>query len=200
MLIVIAQGPTNTLSTALVQCQCHTSYSQFDHDNSLSNPPLQERDHPDKDFYQNSSWTHSLIYFMITNAVGYTTVFLVWGGMTKGKLLQAVIPWNPIFLTFFPVYIASSILTLTMLFILLEDINYTQGDVLKSFMGITRERCIIGCKAFLLSSNLVGSFAPYFGPIPENTRLYCLCANAAVYCALSITVYFTIVRHGYAFL
>ncbi|RII13305.1 hypothetical protein CUC08_Gglean004606 [Alternaria sp. MG1] len=197
--------PNNTVSTALMQF--HTSYSEFDHDNSLSNTPLQARDHPDQDFYQNSSWAHSLIHLMVAFAIGETTWILTLGSLGDYNFLRFVIPKDPTFfsslVSYFPIYITLCIWILIMVLILLEDIGCAPGNVLRSFIGIPRKTYILGGKVFLFGSSVAGSIlswtVPEFGGIIPSS-LFCLFSNAVLYCVLSAVVHLTTVRHGYAFL
>jgi hypothetical protein len=194
VLIVLAEQPTKTLSTALVQF--HTAYSEFDHGDASSNTPLQVRDHPDHDFYQNSNWTHSLIYVMVTYAIGVTTEALTLSSFAYAKLIKLLIPTLSL-LSYHPIYIPLTIWMFVMLSMLLEDISCAQKNVLRSFMGMTRKSLILWCKIIFVGLSISGSFVSYIaGP---DLPVYCLCANAAMYCVLSVMVLFTTVRHGNVF-
>jgi hypothetical protein len=192
-LITLAQSLDTTLSTALMQL--HTGYSEFGHNNTLSNTSFQARDHPDHDFYQKSGWAHSLIYLMVTYAAGTTAIVLTYAGLAQSNLLFFVIPRTE---TLFQV--ASYFLILVMLSTLLEDIRCAQGNVLRSLMGMTRKRCILYCKIFIFIFSLLGSISSTISVVDSNLPLYCLCANVAMYCMLAAKVYFTTVRHGNVFL
>jgi hypothetical protein len=196
LLINIAQQSNTTLTTALVQF--HTGYSQIDHNDALSNTPLQARDHPDQNFYEKSNWAHSLIYLVVTYAFAGTLVVLTYGGLAQDKMLALMIPAGANFISYFPVYTVLSIWILIMLSILLEDIGYAQKNVLRSFMGITCKRYILGCRLLLFGSSLCGTLLSIlrFGDYMVGLML---CANVVMYCVLSVVAYFTTVRHGNAF-
>jgi hypothetical protein len=199
MLIVLVEESTSTLSTALVQIDI--PYSQFDHGNAWSHTPLQERDHPDQDFYQNSTWTHSLIHLMIAYATCTTTLVLVFSGLVDTKLIRFLIP-TPYVITYLPVYLPLAFWIFIISSMLLEDISYAQGSVLISLMGITRKTFLQWYKIFLFGVSLASGFLV---SIPATsvaflTALSFLCACVAMYGALSVIVYTITIRYGNVFL
>jgi hypothetical protein len=196
MLINIAQQPTNTLSTALMQF--HTGYSQFEYDSASSNTSLQARDHPDHDFYQDSSWTHSLIYFMVLFAICSTTIILTFGGLGDIKLLRFLVPNGPILVSYIPFYLPLSIWLLVLLFMVFEDITCAQGNVLRSFMGMKRKSVVRACKLLVFVSGLGGTILCMAFPDPIIV-MYFPCLGVVIYCMLSMIVIFTNFRHGNVF-
>jgi hypothetical protein len=204
-LIILVQQPSNALSTALVQI--HTGYSQFDHSDALIIPSLQERDHPDHDFYQDSSWTHSLIYFIVLVAIGITATTLRVNTLGNPDLLIYFVPTSPIILRYLPIYLTLTIWMLIMLFILLEDISCAKRNVLESFMGTKRKRVIQGCEIVIVCYSLLGSIMTHCPLLFENRKryvneeipAYLFCASAVIYCMLSITVLVITHRHGNVF-
>jgi hypothetical protein len=186
MLIYLAKPHTNTLSTALMQF--HTGYLHFDHGNDSSNPPLQGRDHPDHNFYQDSAWTHLLVYFMVTCAIGITTQVLVLGGVGSMKLIVLLIP-TPVFLSYLPIYSALSIWMFIMISILLEDIGYLPDNVFGPSMGTGRKDLIRFHKVVLFLSSLAGAFTLFV--LNEVMPLVFLCGSATMYCLLSFSVHST---------
>jgi hypothetical protein len=154
MLIVLAEQSTNTLSTALVQI--HAVYSQLDHGNASSNTPLQERDHPDQDFYQNSSWTHSLIYIMVAYAIITMMVIVVLSGLNDNNLITLLIPTMPSLFSYFPISTVLTFWVFIILSMLLEDIGGAQGNVLRCVVGVTRKNFIRWCKIFISWHSLIG--------------------------------------------
>jgi hypothetical protein len=197
VLIVLADQATNTISKALVQI--HTVYSQFDHNNASSNISLQERDHPDQDFYQNPSWTHSMIYIMVAHAIGITTTILVFSGSFDLDLVTLLIPSESL-LSYPPIYTALTIWLFIMLSMLLEDISYAQGNALRSVIGVTRQTFVQCCRIYLFSNSLTGGILIMFNDVYGMMALLLFCASAAMYCVLSATVYFITVRHRNVFL
>jgi hypothetical protein len=204
MLIFLAEQPTNTISTALVQI--HSVYSQFDLNYASSNTPLQERDHPDQDFYQNAGWTHSMIYVMVAYAIGITIAILVLSGSSgrsDSALIWLLIPNTSYFglflLSYFPIYTVLTIWVFIMLSILLEDIGCAQGNVLRSVMGITRKNFVYGCSISLFWLSLAGGIMTIIFAGDEKP-LFFLCASVAMYCVLSATVCFITIRHRNVFL
>jgi hypothetical protein len=207
-LIILVQQPSNALSIALVQF--HTSYSEFDHSDALLIPSLQERDHPDRDFYQDSSWTHSMIYFIVIISIGIATTTLMLGALGGPEFLAVVfIPNSPIILRYIPIYLSLTVWMLIMLFILLEDISCAHRNVLGSLMGIKRKRVIQGCKTVIVCYTLLGiimTHSPglilYFmnrDELNQETPAYLFCASAVIYCMLSTMVLLITHRHGKVF-
>jgi hypothetical protein len=207
-LIILVQQPSNALSTALVQF--HTGYSQFDHSDALLIPSLQERDHPDRDFYQDSSWIHSMIYFIVIVSISIATTTLMIGALGYSEILAVVfIPKSPIILRYIPIYLSLTVWMLIMLFILLEDIGCAHRNVLGSLMGIKRKRFIQGCKTVIVCYTLLGiimTHSPglilYFmnrDELNQEIPAYLFCASAVIYCMLSIMVFLVTHRHGKVF-
>jgi hypothetical protein len=135
---------------------------------------------------------------MVIYAFACTLMVLTYGGLAQNKMLRVLIPpdVNPI--SYFPIYTVLSIWISIMLSILLEDIGYAQENVLRTFMGITCKRYILGCRLLLFSCSLVGTLLSVFGFLGDVVGLL-LCANVIMYCVLSVVAYFTTVRHGNAF-
>lgn len=197
MLIVIAQKPANTLSTAIAQF--HTGYSQLDDDKVSSNTPLQARDHPDYDFYRDSSWTHKLIYFMVAYAFGVTATILTFGGVANSALLRFFIPSGAIIISYLPIYLVLTIWMFIMISILLEDISCAQGNVLRSFMGIKRKRLIQGFETMFFCYSLSCTIFNFLSFVGEDTLLMFLGASTVTYCMLSIMVSCVRRQHGNVF-
>lgn len=194
VLISLAEKPKNTLSTALVQI--HTAYSQFDHGNPSANKPLQERDHPDYDFYRNSYWTISLIYVMVAYAIGLMMEVLILSGSGSVKLVVLLIP-TPLFVTYLPVYTTLTIWLFTIISMLLEDIGCAQTNASRSILGMQQNKVIETCNALLCIFSVSGIFIRY--TTGDVVPLFFLASSVAVYCTLSVLVHFTTVRHGDVF-
>jgi hypothetical protein len=196
LLMILAQQPSNTLSTALVQF--HTAYSRVDNADTSSIQPLQERDHPDHNFYQDSSWTHSLIYLMVACAVGITFLLLMTSGFSfDQEFIRFLIPKSDV-ISYIPFYTTLTIWIFIMLSMLIEDIGCAQRNVLRSIAGMKRKTFMKCSRVFIfllsvagvLTALMVGSWIivlPLFGTL------------ATIYCALSIRVFSTTVRHGSVF-
>lgn len=188
--------PSNTLSTALVQF--HTAYSRVDNADTSSIQPLQERDHPDYNFYQDSSWAHSLIYLMVACAVGIMCALLSLSGTSFSRdFIRFLIPTLDV-ISYTPLYTALTIWIFIMLSMLIEDIGCAQQHVLRSIAGMKRKTFMKCCRIFLFLLSVAGvlsaSMVSYW-PI----LLGLLGTMPTFYCALSIKVFFTTARHGSVF-
>ena len=136
---------------------------------------------------------------MVTYAFACTLTVLIYGGLAQNKMLIFLIPSGPIFVTYFPVYTVLSIWISIMLSIILEDIGYAQENALRSFMGITWKRYILGSRLLLFSSSLCGTLVSMLRFGADYVVGFLLCVNVGMYCVLSVVAYFTTVRHGNAF-
>jgi hypothetical protein len=191
--MTLAQQPSNTLSTALVQF--HTAYSRVDNADTSSIQPLQERDHPDHNFYQDSSWTHPLIYVMVACAVGSTGLLLLF--TDDAKFIRFLIP-APNVISYTPFYTALTIWIFIMLSMLIEDIGCAQQNALRSVAGMKRKTFMKCSRIFLFLFSVAGVLmAIVVGYWPALLAL--LGTPLAFYCALSIKVFFTTARHGSVF-
>jgi len=186
MLIVLIEQPTNTLSTSLVQF--HTAFSQVAHDNALSSTPLQTRDHPDRDFYRDSSLANDLTYLMVLFAVGITIVVLLLSGLSNKKLVELLIP-SPILPSYLPCYIILAISEFIMLYMLLDDMSCVQLNRSRRVIHWIHELIIGGWWRFCLFVLLVGGAGLN---VVQNSLhpSYYLGAGAATYCVLSFWSYF----------
>jgi hypothetical protein len=187
VLIVLAEQSVNTLSTAVVQV--HTAYSQIGQNNASSNAPLQERDNPDRNFYQTSSWTQSLIYLLVAYATGATIEILALSGLGSTKLVAVLIP-TPIITAYLPFYTILIVWVFIVSSMLLEDVRCMATNTSSSFMGVTRRSFLRSQKIFLFSSSLIGGFIGIVGELASFSSLGLLCVNVFVYLVISVMVYF----------
>lgn len=173
--------------------QFHTALSQVAHSNTLSNTPLQARDHPDQDFYRDSGWTNTLVYLMVASAFGIMVEVLVLTSYFGTKLVALLIP-TEIFPSYLPFYITFVIWEFITFSLLLQDISYAQWNLPISFTKEFPKLLIGGCGFIFMGLTVGGLWMSSLELRVETSSL--LGASAVMYVVLSIVFSLVAVRHG----